>query len=195
MGVQLGDLDSYLDDGLSFQAKGADGEVREYEVPAPSAALGLWCQRAAELVGRAITVTTAEDLDNLTTKSARLPSPPGDEDLTWSQRMLGVDLHSRLLADGVSHHVVEFAGHLAFVWIVSGEEAAALFAQSGGRPQPPGPTNRQERRAAQRAASSSTTTSTVAGTMTPRPGSGSGTRSRPRSRRSGRRSQSPGAES
>lgn len=171
--MKLDDLDQYLNPGLILTVKG-----REYTVPLPSAELGLWCRRGTVAMGDINAASTDAEMQAAVDRMQQLPALPG-EDLTMSQRMLGT-AYAEMVADGVEDPYIEFCGHTAYIWIIAGEEAAARWWQSGGRPEAQGPPNRAARRAVAKAGA----TSTGEAGGTPSPASTSGTTSR---RKSGRR--------
>lgn len=178
---KFGDLAEYFNPGLTLTILG-----REYEIPLPSAELGLWCRRVAELAGSVGSDATEEEAQEAANRAADLPDLPGD--MPFTERLLGV-AYRQMVANGVPDPYVQFAGQTVYLWIVAGEDTAARFWQSGGsRPESEGPGNRAQRRAA-------TSTSTAAANGTRSPASTSGTSSRKRSGRRGGRGRSPGATS
>lgn len=181
MAGKFGDLAEYFQPGLTLTILG-----EEYEVPLPSAELGLWCRRVAELAGSVASDATADEAQEAAGRAADLPDLPGN--LSFTERLLGGS-YQEMVDRGVPDPYVQFAAQTAYLWIVAGEDTAARFWQAGGRrPESEGPGNRAQRRAA-------TSTSTGAATTTRPPASTSGTSSRKRSGRHGGRGRSPGRTS
>lgn len=169
MATELGDLGDFFDPGLAFRALG-----KRYVVPLPSGELGVWCQLMDKAARSLKFATTSEEVAAAVDRINALP-PMKDDDLTLPQRVLGL-VHAELIADGVPHHFIEFAGALAYTWIVHGEEAAEQFYKVGGRrPEEKRPANRAARRAAKKTTGGSRTAAVA---RTPRAASSSGTRSR-----------------
>ncbi|MFI7547203.1 hypothetical protein [Actinoplanes sp. NPDC049599] len=181
----FGDLDAYYDPGLTLTVKG-----KEYTLPLPSAELGLWARRIAQSAGEVDGASDERELIQATEKAASriaaLPVLPGD--LTFEQRILG-HVYDQMIQDKVPDPYVQFCAQTGYVWIIGGENAAALYWETGGRPEAIGPNNRASRRAAARK------TSTATANVTPSPGSSSGTSSRPKSKRRGRGKRAPGQTS
>ncbi|EEP73500.1 hypothetical protein MCAG_03827 [Micromonospora sp. ATCC 39149] len=173
MSTRLDDLTEYFAPGLTLTVRG-----REYAVPLATAELGLWCRLVAQVTGQVHAASTEEEIRAAADRIEALPELPGGSELTLAQRVLG-DVYGQMVADQVPDPYVEYCGVTAYLWIVAGEDAAARWWRSGGRPEAAGPANRADRRAAQRK------TSTAEATATPSPASTSGTSSRPRSARSG----------
>lgn len=163
MATKLGGLGEFFSPGLTLTVPGPDEVERDYVVPLASAELGLWCRLAA-----------AGERD-------KLPELPGEE-MTLAQRVLGT-AYDQMRADGVADAYIEFCGETAFIWIISGDEAAETYWKSGGDPERLARGNRADRRAAAKAGG--TSTGEDGGT---RPqASTSGTTSRTRSGRRSRR--------
>jgi len=168
MATELGELGDFLDPGLALKING-----KRYVVPLPSAEVGLWCQLTIEAAG---TIKASDSKEEIAAAVARVNAMPQSKDkVTLAQRLLG-PVHAEMLADQAPHHLVQFAGEIAWVWIIGGEEAAERYYRAGGRPEAMRPTNRQERRAAPKKAAGGSRTG--AGAKTPSAASGSGTRSR-----------------
>ncbi len=161
MTTRLGDLDEFFDPGLELTVAG-----RPYRIDPPSAEVGLWCERVAMAAGG---VREAKTEAEMKAAMARVEDVPdlGDHNMSLAQRVLG-PTYAQLVDDDVDHHRVRFIGATAFIWIISGEDDASRYWQSGGRPEAPAP-NRAARRA---------TTSTAAASTTRSRGSTSGTKSR-----------------
>lgn len=143
--ARLDELDEYLDPGLILTVRG-----REYTVPLPSAELGLWLQRIAQAAPDALTAADSDDPDliaDVATRAARIPTPEIVRDRTLTQIVLGDDLHAQMIADGVPYPHLEHCGRTALWWILAGEQAAAAYWASGGRPEVWRPANRKARRA------------------------------------------------
>jgi hypothetical protein len=160
--TKLGALGEFFSPGLTLTVPGADGTERDYVVPLVSAELGLWCR-----------LTAAGERE-------QLPELP-DGDMTLTQRVLG-SAYDQMRADGVADVHIEFCSETAYIWIISGEEAAELYWKSGGDPERLARGNRADRRAAAKAGG----TSTAGDGETKPPASTSGTRSRRKSRRGSR---------
>lgn len=198
MGLRLTELDEYFDPGFTVTVLGV-----EYTIPLASAELGLWCRRLAALSGEVDEDSTDAELQaagkNAREKAAELPPLPGDEDLSFEERMLGKDTLADMVANEVPDPYVQFCAQTAFVRILGGEPMAERYWTSGGRPQPPGPANRAARRATKkttsRKASGSATTSTAAAATTRARASSSGTSTPSRSAKSAPASRSPGRRS
>lgn len=173
MATRLAELDQVFEPGLTLTVLG-----REYVVPLPSAALGVWCQRVATLASDAHNATTDEEVAAVAERMQNLPKLD-DRDLTLAQRLLG-PVHDQMVADRVPHPYVEFCGRTAYVWVIGDEERAADYWNSGGRPEALRPGNRAQRRAEAKAGG----TSTAAARTTKRQASTSGTKSRSRSAKS-----------
>lgn len=180
MGTKLGDLDRYYDPGLTLIVLG-----REYTVPLASAEVGLWCRRLAPAAARLHQASTAEQAQQAAAEIETLPTPPGLAGLTLPEVLLG-DVFGQMVADGVPDVFVQYCGMTALMYVLGGDDLAARWWQSGGRPEPMAPAaNRAERRAVRRRGGSSPTTSTAGATTTRLPGSGTGTNSRKNGRRRG----------
>lgn len=169
MGTRLHDLDVYWSPGLTLTVKG-----REYTLPLPSAELGLWCRRLAEVTGEVHNASSEQEIQAAVDRIESLPQLPGD--LSLPERVLG-DVYPQMAADEVPDPYIQFAGQTGYIWIISGEEAAERYWTSGGRPEAPRPTNRQARRAQIRARTGGSRTAEA--DATPPPASTSGTTSRP----------------
>lgn len=183
MGAKFGDLDDYWSPGLTLTVRG-----KEYTLPLPSADLGLWCRRVASLAGEVHTAANEAEVKAAVAAVEALPELPGGQAVTLHERVLG-DVYQQMVADRVPDPYIQYCGATAYIWIIAGEEAAARYWTSGGRPEAWGPANRQERRATGRK------TRTGGASATPSPASTSGTRSRTRSGRNGTRSGSRGRTS
>lgn len=166
MAQKLGDLGRYFSPGLTLTVLG-----REYTLPLPSAELGLWCRLVAQVAGDVTAASTDEQMQAAVDRIEALPELPGGRDVTLPQRVLG-DVYEQLVADKVPDPYLQFCGQTAYVWILAGEDKAAEYWTSGGRPEAQRPANRETRRA-QRGQ-----TSTAAAAATRSAASGSGTRSR-----------------
>lgn len=164
MSTDFGALDEFFEPGLRFTLKG-----KEYVVDPPSATVGLWCERMAEIAGGVRVAETEEQMRSVMARIEKLPRLD-DDDLTLSQRTLGAT-HDQLVADGISHPWIKLLGQTAFIWIVSTEDAARRFIEAGGRPESQAP-NRAARRA------SKASRATGGATATRKPASSSGTSSR-----------------
>lgn len=165
MPAHFGELAEYFSPGLVLTVRG-----KEYTVPLASAELGLWCRAVASATGEITEASTPEQVKAAVAKVEALPELGGD--LTLAQRMLGT-AYDEMAADGVEDAYVEFCAATAYIWVISGEDQAARYWQSGGRPEAPRPANRASRRAASTGAKG---TGAAAGTR--KPASTSGTRSR-----------------
>lgn len=162
MSVDLGALDEYFDPGLKFTLRG-----QEYTIAPPSAEVGLWCERLAQIAGGVRGAKSEEDLRAALARVEKMPQLDGD-DLSLQQRVLG-PTYDQLVADSVDFAWVRLITMAAFAWIVSGDEEAALrYLRAGGRPEAQAP-NRAARRASR---------STGGATTTKPRASSSGTRSR-----------------
>lgn len=173
------DLDEFFSPGLTLTVLG-----KEYTLPLPSAELGLWCRRLAEVSGEIHAATTDDDMQAAVARAnARVESLPRlTGDMSFEERLLG-PAYAEMSSNAVPDPYVQFCAQTAYVWVVAGEDAAERYWTSGGRPEAWRPANRQERRAQQTGR-----TSTAEAGATPTPGSTSGTRSRTTSskRRNGR---------
>lgn len=163
--ARFDDLDQYFAPGLTLTVRG-----REYQVPLPSAELGLWCQRIAQAAGAMHSAETTDEIRDAVGRLQALPELDGD--LTLPQRVLG-PVYDQMVADEVPFPHIEVCGETAYVWIINGEDAALRYWTSGGRPEARGPDNRAARRAAR------STGTGGAGTTRSRT-STSGTTSRPK---------------
>lgn len=139
MGARLDDLDAYWSPGLTLTVKG-----REYTLPLPSAELGLWCRRLAEVTGEVHNASSEQEIQAAVARIEALPQLPGD--LSLPERVLG-DVYQQMAADQVPDPHIQFCGQTGYIWIIGGEDAAERYWTSGGRPEAQRPTNRQERRA------------------------------------------------
>lgn len=182
MGAKLADLDEYWSPGLTLTVKG-----REYTVPLASAELGLWCRRVAQVTGDVHTASTEEEMQAAVARIEALPELPGGRNLTLPEQVLG-EIYQQMTADGVPDPYIQFAGQTAYIWIIGGEDAAARYWTSGGRPEAWGPANRQARRAAGRtstdAADATRTPASTSGTRSPKTSAGTGRARRSRGRKS-----------
>jgi hypothetical protein len=142
------DLDELFDDTLALPIGG-----KTYLVPAPTAALGLYCQRLLAAGFAAVGGRTPEG-------AAPVLDDDGERDLY--QRCLAT-AYDEMLADGISWPKIRRAGVTAFLWTAQGEELAVAY-WSGSPPELPAPT--------------STSLDTAAVRSTRKRGSTSGTRSR-----------------
>lgn len=186
--AKLSGLSQYFDPGLTLGGvPGRDGVEREYVIPLPSAELGLWCQQAATAAGRIQAASTEAEVREAVERVNALPEL--DSALSLGQKVLGT-AYAQMMGDGVAHPYIQVCAGTAYVWIVAGEDQAEQYWRSGGRPNPPGPANREQRRAA---AKSGGTSGGAAG-KTRTPASGSGTRS-PRKSAQPKASKSPGKRS
>ena len=186
MATKLHDLDEYFKPGLTLTVRG-----KEYTVPLPSAELGLWCRRVAAAAGELHAASTEQEIQAVIDHINSLPELPGGRGATLPERVLG-DAYQQMVADGVPDPYIQFCAQTAYVWIIGGEEAAARYWTSGGRPEAWSPTlNRAQRRATARAGG----TSTGAAAATRSRASTSGTTSRTRSHGSRRPSRSRGRTS
>lgn len=172
MGAKFGDLADYFDPGLTLKVQGKD-----YEIPLPSAELGLWCRQIADLSGTSEEDLSDNELNEAADAVSELPALPGR--MSFTQRLLG-DVYADMVADKVPDPYIHFCAQTVYMWIIGGEELAQRFWEAGGRPEAAGPGNRAQRRANDRK------TSTAAATATPSPGSTSGTSSPKRSNGKGR---------
>jgi len=138
MTLDFGALDELLDlPGVEFTWAGVP-----YRVEPPTAAVGLWCERIAAVVGPLRAATTDEEI---TAAAARIEQVPTlDDGLTLQERVLGAT-YARLVANGVNHVTIREIGAMVFTWIVAGDEAATRYLKAGGRPEAG---SRAERRAA-----------------------------------------------
>lgn len=183
MAGKFGDLDQYWQPGLTLTVRD-----KEYVLPLPSAELGLWCRRVASVAGEVSAAGSAEEVQAAVDAVDALPELPGGKGITLHERVLG-DAYQQMVADQVPDPYIQYCGATAYLWILAGEEAAQRYWTSGGRPEAPGPANRQERRA------SGQKTRTGGAAETPLPASTSGTTTRPRSSKGGTRSGSRGRRS
>lgn len=166
MAQKLADLGRYFDPGLTLTVLG-----KEYTLPLPSADLGLWCRLVAQVAGDVNAASTDEEMQAAVDRIDALPGLPGGKDVTLPERVLG-DVYAQMVTDQVPDPFIQMCGSTAYVWILAGEDKAAEFWTSGGRPEALSPANRQTRRA-QRGQ-----TSTGAANATRAPASTSGTTSR-----------------
>jgi hypothetical protein len=186
MGGTFGDLDEFFDPGLTLTVRG-----KEYVLPLPSAELGLWCRRIAQSAGEVTSASTDEELAEASARAhdraAELPPLPGGDRLSFEQLLLG-PVHAQMMDDEVPDPYIQFCAQTAYIWIIGGEDNAARYWTSGGRPEARGPGNRAQRRAAQRtstgAATETSSRASTSGTSSPRSSSGSGRARRSRGRRS-----------
>lgn len=176
MPTLLTDLDEYFSPGLVLTVLG-----KRYTVPLPCAELGLWCQRIAQAGGAIQAADSPAEVQAAVDRVNKLPELDGD--LSLAQRVLG-SVYDELVADKVPHPYVEYCGATAFAWIVAGEDAAARYWASGGRPEAGSPANRKERRAA----TQKTSTGGVSETSSRASTSGTSSRTRSAKRGAGRRS-------
>lgn len=183
MGARFGDLDEYWSPGLTLTVKG-----REYVVPLASAELGLWCRRLAQVTGDVHTASTEAEMQAAVDRIEALPELPGGPDVSLPERVLG-PVYQQMANDQIPDAYIQFAGQTAYLWIIGGEDAAARYWTSGGRPEAPGPGNRAQRRA------KTPTPSTAVASGTRPPASTSGTSTRQRSAGSGRARRSRGRRS
>ncbi|MDP9799344.1 hypothetical protein J2S43_007856 [Catenuloplanes nepalensis] len=174
MTTRLADLDEFFSPGLVLTVRG-----QEYTVPLASAELGVWCRRMAVATGEITHASTAAEMQAAIERIDAVPELPGPA-LTLPERVLG-DVYARMVADEVPDPYVQFCGATAYIWIISDEETAARYWQSGGRPEALRPAGSRAERRARTGGSN-----TAAATATPSAASTSGTTSRP-SRRTGRR--------
>src|SRR5688500_15259911 len=98
MATELSELDELFDPGLKLTVRG-----KRYTVPLPSAALGLWCQRAAEAGGALAAAKSGPAMASAIARINAIPELEGA--LTLPQRLLG-PVHAEMLADEVPHHYV-----------------------------------------------------------------------------------------
>jgi hypothetical protein len=182
MGARLADLDEYFDPGLVLTVRG-----REYRVPLPSAELGLWCRRMAIATGEITQASTEPEIQAAVERVNAVPQLPGD--LSLAERVLG-EVYDQMAADAVPDPYIQYCAMTAYVWIISDEETAARWWQSGGRPEALRPGNRAERRKAKTGGSR-----TARAAATPPAASTSGTKSRRTSAGSSTASRSPGRRS
>ncbi|MEV6297855.1 hypothetical protein AB0M02_00445 [Actinoplanes sp. NPDC051861] len=168
MAAKLGDLDDYFSPGLTVTVKG-----KEYTIPLASAETGLWCRRMAVATGQLHEASTEEEMQAVADRMGAIQQLPGD--MTLPEYTLGA-VYTEMVADGVEDPYIEYCGMTAYIWIIAGEDAAARWYQSGGRPEATGP-NRASRRAAARTGE----TSSGAATGTRSRASTSGTTSRQKS--------------
>lgn len=183
MALDFKAIDKVFDPALVLPIQG-----REYRVEDPPALLGLYCQRvwaAGLTVAQAAHVGEHGNEEHARTALgdlAKLPPPPGyDADTPLHVAVLG-DTYQRMLDDGVTGRWIQHAGMTVIAWCAAGDDVAATYWASAGRPEGMAP-NRQARR--RRTPSSST----GAANGTRSRGSSSGTNSR----RSG--SPAPGSRS
>ncbi|WP_025620343.1 DUF7426 family protein [Salinispora cortesiana] len=169
MGARLADLDAYWSPGLTLTVKG-----REYTLPLPSAELGLWCRRLAEVTGEVHNASSEQEIQAAVARIEALPQLPGD--LSLPERVLG-DVYQQMAADQVPDPYIQFCGQTGYIWIIGGEDTAERYWTSGGRPEAQRPTNRQARRAQNRAQTGGNRT--AGDEKTPPPASTSGTTSPP----------------
>lgn len=166
--MAFGELTEVYKPGLQLRVKG-----NVYDMPLPSAALGLWCRALSEAMGLAKTAS-AEQMQQAVAKIERLPEPP--DQLSFQEWVLG-SVYGQMMADGVEHPYIQFCAFTAFIWIAVGEEAAQVWWESGGDlPEAQGPGNRAQRRAADRTpgkptveASATLIPASTSGTSHPRP--------------------------
>jgi hypothetical protein len=155
------DLDDLFDPGLELPIGG-----KVYRVEPPSAELGLWCEHMLVCGTELQRASTDEEIEAVVT---RLDKPPGDESKSIQARVLGA-AYEEMVADGVSWPKIKHAGNTAYVWIVMGEEAAARYWTSVGRPEAVAP-NRAARRATSKstgAASGTRRRASTSGTSSPK---------------------------
>lgn len=182
MGTRLHDLDAYWSPGLTLTVRG-----REYTLPLPSAELGLWCRRLAEVTGEVHNASNEQEIQAAVARIEALPQLPGD--LSLPERVLG-DVYQQMAADQVPDPHIQFCGQTGYIWIIGGEDAAERYWTSGGRPEAQRPTNRQARRAQNRAGTGGSRTAEA--DATPAPASTSGTTSPPTQGRKSRRRRKAG---
>lgn len=168
---RLEDLSDYFAPGLVLTVLG-----REYTVPLASAELGLWCRLVAQATGQLDAASSEEEIRAAAERIEALPELPGGGEQTLAQRVLG-EVYHQMVADKVPDPYVEYCGVTAYLWIVAGEEAAAKWWRSGGRPEALRPGNRADRRAAAKTGGSRT----AGAGKTRSAASTSGTRSRMKS--------------
>lgn len=161
MTADFGALDELFDPGLTFTLRGM-----QYRIDPPTAEVGLWCERIAQIAGGVKGAKTDAEMQAAVARIEKLPQLD-DDDLSLPQRVLG-RAYDELVANEVDHAWVKLISMAAFIWIVGDEDAARRYLQSGGRPESEAP-NRQARRASR---------STGGATKTRKPASTSGTRSR-----------------
>ncbi len=177
MGLNLGDLDQYLDDTFTLTVRGV-----EYEVQAASAELGLWCRALAARVGGEL-VDGAEMVaagERAAEEAEQIPPPPGvDKNTPFEEVILGAETVAQMVDNKVRDTELRICATTAYYRILGGDEAARRYWEAGGDPNRLSPTNRQERRAAAKAkprkASGSRTTGTAAARTTRTRASGTGT--------------------
>lgn len=167
MGTRLDDLDQYWSPGLTLTVRG-----RDYTLPLPSAELGLWCRRLAEVTGEVHNASSEQEIQAAVARIEALPQLPGD--LSLPERVLG-DVYQQMAADQVPDPHIQFCGQTGYIWIIGGEDAAERYWTTGGRPEAQRPTNRKERRAQNRARTGGNRT--AGDGKTPPPASTSGTTS------------------
>lgn len=148
MGLKLTDLDEYFSPGLTLTVLG-----REYTVPLPSAELGLWCRRMAIATGEITQASTEAEIQAAVERVNAVPELEGD--LSLPERVLG-ETYAAMVAAKVPDPYIQYCGMTAYVWIISDEETAARWWQSGGRPESLARTNRATRRAATKTGGSRT---------------------------------------
>lgn len=158
MTADFGALDDLFDPGLTFKLRGV-----QYRIDPPSAEVGLWCERIAQIAGGVKGAKTDAEMQAAMARVEALPQLDG-ADLSLAQRTLG-PTYDELVGNGVDHAWIKLISMAAFIWIVGDEEAARRYLESGGRPESEAP-NRQARRASR---------STGGATKTRKPASTSGT--------------------
>lgn len=175
MARTFGDLDQYWEPGLTLTVLG-----REYQLPLPSAELGLWCRRVAETAGQIHSASTEEEVQAAAAAAEDLPELPGK--MSLPERVLG-PVYQQMVDDKVPDPYISFCGQTAYVWIIGGEESAERFWMSGGRPEALSPGNRASKRAAAKASTGQTSGGAASGTRSR--ASTSGTKPRKQSSSSG----------
>src|SRR4051812_14586508 len=100
------DLDEFFDDGLSLPVGG-----KTYRIPAPSAQVGLYCQKLAEAATQA---ADGKDVSEADLDDAR------EADLYV--KVLG-PVYDELIADKVSWPKIKHVAVTTFLWIVGNDVA------------------------------------------------------------------------
>ncbi|MEV4806761.1 hypothetical protein AB0K18_42775 [Nonomuraea sp. NPDC049421] len=119
------DLDEFFDDGLALPVGG-----KTYRIPAPSAEVGLYCQRLAEA---GVAAANGKDAPEAELDDVR--------ELDLYQKVLG-PVYDELIADGVSWPKIKHVGITAFMWTAGNDEAAAAYWEKGPEAAAPAATGR-----------------------------------------------------
>src|SRR5688572_7523400 len=115
MALDLGDLNAFLDPGMSFSWDGVP-----YKVPPVSAELGIWGKKVASLRDG-----TAEEI---AAAAAEIGPPPIPEGQTEEEAFLSPGLVKQLTANKVPFEVITHLAGTVYAQIVGGDKfAIAVF--------------------------------------------------------------------